>query len=254
MWQVSWAHPKFGVILASCSFDGSILIHRETRPREWALLHAAHHIHESSVNGIAFAPYEFGLMLAACSSDGTVSILTHQPDNTWGAPEYIRDNALGVNAVSWAPYGAYHDPANPDQMEPPRLVTAGCDNRIRFWIKNANQWQEDASAKLAKNLSHNDWVRDVAWAPSILPNVNVVASCSEDCTVLIWTQDGRDAEWKPTLLSTFDAPVWKVSWSVTGHMLAVSSGDSDVTIWKAGLDETWTKMSTVDDGAAAQKG
>lgn len=250
VWQVSWAHPKFGVILASCSFDGSILIHRETRPREWTLLHAARRIHESSVNGIAFAPHEFGLMLAAASSDGNVSILKHYPDNTWGTPEYIRDNALGINAVSWAPYGAYHDTANPDQMEPPRLVTAGCDNRIRFWVKPADQWQEDTSVAISKDLSHTDWVRDVAWAPSILPNVNVVASCSEDRTVLIWTQHGRGAEWKPALLNKFDAPVWRVSWSVTGHMLAVSSGDSDVTIWKAGLDGAWTKMGAVDDGAS----
>ena len=253
VWQVSWAHPKFGVILASCSFDGSVLIHRETRPREWVLLHAARQIHESSVNGIAFAPHEFGLMVAACSSDGRVSILTHQPDNTWDTPEYIRDNALGVNAVSWAPYGAYYDSDNPDQMEPPRLVTAGCDNCIRFWVKKDNQWQEDTSATIAKNLSHSDWVRDVAWAPSILPNVNVVASCSEDRTVLIWTQNGRGAEWKPTLLNTFDAPVWRVSWSVTGHMLAVSSGDSDVTIWKAGLDGVWKQMSSVEDSASTHQ-
>jgi protein transport protein SEC13 len=184
-------------------------------------------------------------MLAAASSDGNVSILEHHPDNTWGTPEYIRDNALGVNAVSWAPYGAYHDTAHPEQTEPPRLVTAGCDNRIRFWVKPADQWQKDTSAAISKDLSHSDWVRDVAWAPSILPNVNVVASCSEDRTVLIWTQNGRGAEWKPPLLNTFDAPVWRVSWSVTGHMLAVSSGDSDVTIWKAGLDGAWTKMGAL---------
>ena len=68
------------------------------------------------------------------------------------------------------------------------------------------------------------------------------------CTVLIWTQSGRNAE----LLHTFDAPVWRVSWSVTGHMLAMSSGDSDVTLWKAGLDGTWTQMSTVEDALTEQ--
>jgi len=31
IWQVSWAHPKFGVLLASCAYDGSVIIHRETR-------------------------------------------------------------------------------------------------------------------------------------------------------------------------------------------------------------------------------
>lgn len=177
-------------------------------------------------------------MLAAASSDGKVSILTHQPDQTWSV-EYIQDNALGVNSVSWAPSGAYDDNV-------PRLVTGGCDNHIRFWKKTESGWQPDG--RVSSELSHSDWVRDVAWAPPILPKSNVVASCSEDKKVLIWTsQDG--GEWAPTLLHEFDAPVWRVSWSMTAQMLAVSSGDNDVTLWKQGLDGQWSKMTTVPDAA-----
>lgn len=253
VWGTAWAHPKFGVILASCSFDGSVLIHREVSPREWTVIHAARHLHESSVNSIAFGPHEIGLVAAAASSDGRVSILTHQSNNAWSV-EYIQDNSLGVNAVSWAPHGAYTDTSNPDNVLPPRLVTGGCDNRIRFWTQSVEtgQWVEDTSATIDKTISHSDWVRDVAWAPSIFPNVNVVASCSEDRTVLIWTQNGPNAEWKPILLHKFDAPVWRVSWSVTGHMLAVSSGDSDVTLWKATLDGKWTQMSSVEESVGGQ--
>lgn len=86
-------------------------------------------------------------------------------------------------------------------------------------------------------------------APPILPNVNTVASCSEDRSVLIWTQKGLNEEWKATLLHTFDTPVWRVSWSIkTGHILAVSSGDSNVTLWKKGVDGKWYQMdSTFQD-------
>ena len=240
------------VILASCSFDGSVLIHRETRPRDWTLLHAARHVHESSVNSVAFCPHEFGLRVAAASSDGRVSILTHQPDNSWST-EYIADNPLGVNSVSWAPAGAFYEN---DDDEPsssvthPRLVTGGCDNRIRFWVEQpeTGQWAEDPSCPVSKDISHSDWVRDVAWAPPILPNVNMVASCSEDRSVLIWTQNGLNQEWKATLLHTFDAPVWRVSWSTkTGHILAVSSGDSNVTLWKKGIDGKWYQMESMQE-------
>jgi len=247
VWQVSWAHPKFGVLLGSCSFDGSVLIHRETRPRDWSLMYSNTTLHESSVNGLAFAPHEFGLLLAAASSDGKVSVLTHQPDNSWSV-DYIHDNTLGVNSVSWAPAGAYADESIP------RLVTGGCDNRIRFWVKNpeTNQWEEDKSATIGASVSHSDWVRDVAWAPPLLPNVNVVASCSEDKTVIIWTQTGGAGnEWKGTLLHEFEAPVWRVSWSLTAQMLAISSGDNDVSLWRAGLDGVWTQIGTLDDVAAA---
>mmetsp|Transcript_9162 Transcript_9162/g.14214 ORF Transcript_9162/g.14214 Transcript_9162/m.14214 type:complete len:316 (-) Transcript_9162:120-1067(-) len=244
VWQVSWAHPKFGVILATCSFDGSVLLHREVRPQNWALFYAARNLHESSVNSLSFGPHEYGLVLAAASSDGRVSILTHNDDDTWQV-EYIKDNALGVNSVSWAPFGCYKD----DQF--PRLVTGGCDNRIRFWVKNTTgAWVQD-KAPLASTLSHTDWVRDVAWSPCIVPDKNRVASCSEDKNVLIWTQEGQDCEWTPTRLRVFDAPVWRLSWSTTGNILAVSSGDSSFTLWKAQLDGTWSEVSSTEEGKAS---
>jgi len=271
VWQVSWAHPKFGVLLASCSFDGSVLIHRESRPREWTHLHAARHLHESSVNGVSFAPHEFGLLLAAASSDGRVSVLHHQAANNTWVVHYLTDCPLGVNAVSWAPAGAFYTSAggaaNDAAPESPRLVTAGCDNNIRFWVcREDGQWTNDTSITLdTSELAHTDWVRDVAWAPALLPNHNMVASCSEDRTVLVWKQqpppssstgEGNDQNqdggseksvWKPILLHKFDAPVWRVSWSVTGHLLAVSAGDSEVTLWKAAVDGTWSQVSSVPD-------
>mmetsp|Transcript_4820 Transcript_4820/g.7270 ORF Transcript_4820/g.7270 Transcript_4820/m.7270 type:complete len:153 (+) Transcript_4820:56-514(+) len=129
------------------------------------------------------------------------------------------------------------------------LVTGGCDNRIRFWTKSpiSQKWEQDSSP-VGTTLSHSDWVRDVAWAPSIVPSVNVVASCSEDRSVIIWTQEGgKGNTWKPTLLNTFDEPVWRVSWSVTGSVLAVSSGDNSVSLWKQTLEGEWLQVSSVED-------
>lgn len=34
VWQVAWAHPKFGSILASCSYDGSVIIWQEDKQRK----------------------------------------------------------------------------------------------------------------------------------------------------------------------------------------------------------------------------
>lgn len=275
VWQVSWAHPKYGVILACCSFDGSVMLYRETRPRDWAILHAAKHLHESSVNSVCFAPHEWGLMLAAASSDGKVSILTHQADNSWSV-DYIADNPMGVNAVSWAPSGAYSlaedkaastttggadgsaAAAEAKPLELPRLVTGGCDNQIRFWIQQADtgEWSEDASCPISADngVEHGDWVRDVAWAPVIIPNFNMVASCSEDGTVIVWSQSAQGEPWTGTLLHTFAGPVWRVSWSETGNILAVSSGDSDVALFKRGMDSKWHQMDSLQDEAPATLG
>lgn len=81
VWQVAWAHPKFGVILASCSYDGTVIIHREVNPNSWSTVYQ-HRVHESSVNSVSWAPHEYGLILACASSDGRVSILEYK-DDAW---------------------------------------------------------------------------------------------------------------------------------------------------------------------------
>jgi protein transport protein SEC13 len=74
VWQVAWAHPKFGVLLASCSYDGGVIVHRESPPGVWTPAYT-HKFHEGSVNGISWAPHELGLILACASSDGKISII-----------------------------------------------------------------------------------------------------------------------------------------------------------------------------------
>jgi protein transport protein SEC13 len=290
VWSLSWSHPKYGSLLASASFDGSVLIHREIRPREWTLIYGqapssttnttssssnnqnttpnTPTLHESSVNDVSFAPHEYGLILAGCSSDGKVSILTHTEDNDW-LVEYIQDNALGVNCMSWAPYTAYEGSVDDNEgtattttTSQMRLVTGGCDNQIRFWTKSPSTsggatWTEDSSNQpiSSSSATHSDWIRDVAWSPSIIPNTNIIASCSEDRTVIIWTQRGGVGnEWDGVVLHTFEDPVWRLSWNMTGSILAVSSGDSNVTLWKQDLNEMWTQVSSVEESVGANGG
>jgi protein transport protein SEC13 len=97
---------------------------------------------------------------------------------------------------------------------------------------------------------HADWVRDVAWAPSTGMVSTMIASCSEDGSVVIWTN--MNGDWSSTRLrdQPFEAPVWRVSWSVTGNLLAVSTGDHKVTLWKQALDGAWEQVSEVQDAQA----
>lgn len=94
VWQVSWAHPKFGQILASCSYDGKVIIWKEQQPASagWAKI-KEHSLHTASgtsrphpllsstnsldsVNSVSWAPHELGAILACASSDGKISVLT----------------------------------------------------------------------------------------------------------------------------------------------------------------------------------
>lgn len=104
------------------------------------------------------------------------------------------------------------------------------------------RWVEEHKLEL-----HSDWVRDVAWAPSVGVNRHVIASCSQDRRVIIWTSDDC-LSWNSAVLHTFDDVVWNVSWSLNGNILAVSGGDNKITLWKQNLVGKWLCLSDVTKG------
>lgn len=231
------------MILASCSYDGSVIVHKEQPQNVWTKIFD-HRVH-TSVNSISWAPHEMGLILACASSDGNVSILEYRDE--W-VHSFFQNDSLGCNSVSWAPYSALGSILE-DGSSVRRLVTGSCDNTVRIWSHNvqSNKWQEESK----QASPHADWVRDVAWAPNTAMPYNIIASCSEDRSVYIWKQTERNGMWVPSLMQSFDAPVWRVSWSVTGNVLAVSTGDHKVTLWKQSVTEEWTQISSVEDESAS---
>lgn len=245
VWQVAWAHPKFGVILASCSYDRKVFIWKETN-NTWEIIHQ-YSGHELSVNSVAWAPHEYGLVLACASSDGHISVLSYKENGgTWDASRFPA-HTIGANAVSWAPAAAPSSLINaPSQAGPAprRIVTGGSDKLAKVWAFNETsaRWQEEEQLK-----GHNDWVRDVAWAPSIGLPAQIIASASQDGTVIIWSQEDPSSSWVSKVLSKFPDVVWRVSWSVTGNILAVASGDNRVSLWKEGVDGEWRQIQSIED-------
>ena len=60
---------------------------------------------------------------------------------------------------------------------------------VKIWSQDeSGNWVAEANGKLE---GHSDWVRDVAWAPSIGSNRSIIASCSQDRRVIIWTNEGK---------------------------------------------------------------
>ena len=242
--QVSWAHPKFGGMLASCSFDHRVIIWRETDGGGWAESYRTPaELHDASINSVAFAPHELGALLAGASSDGSLSILAYnQASGGWDAAKIDRAHATGALAVSWAPAvpsGAMVSKEGASKAVK-RIVSCGCDNTAKVWEQEATsgEWKQ-VGADLA---GHSGWVRDVAWAPNLGMPYSTIATASEDGSVLIWTQKGG-GEWTSVVLNQFGAPVWRVSWSVSGGILAVTDGNNQVTLWKEQMDSKWVKIS-----------
>lgn len=45
----------------------------------------------------------------------------------------------------------------------------------------------------------------------------------------------------------FEDVVWRVSWSLSGNVLAVSGGDNKVSLWKENLREEWDCVKTIEE-------
>lgn len=247
VWQVGWAHPKYGNVLASCSYDGKVCVWKEEQMNQWGKIHEQNVSAQASVNSIAWGPYQAGLVLAAGSSDGRVVILTMRDDCKWSVEYFLAHNG-GCNAVSWGPISS---PIAQQQTGGPlrQLVTGGCDNTIKIWSYDAaGQWQEQKNFEQQDNR-HGEWVRDVQWAPSLGLFHSVIASCSEDKSVIIWSQN-EEGVWKKQEEIKFDYKVWRVSWSPMGNILAVSQGDNKVSLWKEAVDGKWQNLSSISEDSA----
>ncbi|TNY21848.1 protein transporter SEC13 [Rhodotorula diobovata] len=292
---LAWAHPSFGSILASCSFDGKVLIWKENDSphKGWAKV-KEHLLHTASVNAIAWAPHELGPILACASSDGKVSVLTFNNDGTWEASLFPA-HALGVTSVSWAPAvgigalthagaasgagaGAAAAAAAAAEghealQQVKRFATGGCDGLVKVWAWNdqTKEWAPDSTEHVLSG--HADWVRDVAWAPSVGVGKAYLASAGQDKVVCVWTQADPRGGWSRATLDPSGTPaaapgagagaqgqgqgqgqqqaqegksgdvVWRVSWSVAGNVLAVSSGDGKVSLWKENLKGVFENVS-----------
>eukprot|EP00339_Tiarina_fusa_P002451 CAMPEP_0117024404 /NCGR_PEP_ID=MMETSP0472-20121206/18132_1 /TAXON_ID=693140 ORGANISM="Tiarina fusus, Strain LIS" /NCGR_SAMPLE_ID=MMETSP0472 /ASSEMBLY_ACC=CAM_ASM_000603 /LENGTH=292 /DNA_ID=CAMNT_0004730835 /DNA_START=36 /DNA_END=914 /DNA_ORIENTATION=+ len=228
VWQVAWAHPKHGNILASCGYDRKVIIWQENASG-WSITHT-YEKHELSVNSIAWAPQEQGLCLACASSDTFVSILSFK-ENNWTEQKFAA-HKFGVSSVSWCDSGN-------------RFVTGGCDKTVKVWSSKDGKWE------CTTLEAHQGWVRDVAWAPNIGLPYETIASCSQDGSVMIW-RENKNQEWEKTEMKESGAVAWRVSWSTTGNILAVTSGDNKVTLYTESLNKEgeWKPISQMDEAGS----
>ncbi|KAL4097194.1 protein SEC13 homolog isoform X2 [Metopolophium dirhodum] len=235
VWQICWSHPVSGHLLASCSYDKRVVVWKESN--DW--FNIFEFTHESSVNAVAWAPHQHGTILASASSDGSVGV--HVFNKEWSSKSFSAHHN-GCNTVAWAPYKELL--FGSDQTDFGKklvLASGGCDNLVKIWTVENDQW-----VQVGEINCHTDWVRDVAWTCTIGDNRQLIASCSEDKTVVVSHSDDY-SKWSSVRMHLFDSRVWTVSWSKIGNVLAVSAETNKVSLWKENTIGHWISCSDIDD-------
>merc|ERR1711881_718510 len=76
IWQLAWAHPVYGSVLASCSYEGDCIIYKKNESKgKMEIMHKKRHA--KALNSVCWAPPEFGLRLAVASAEEDILILTY---------------------------------------------------------------------------------------------------------------------------------------------------------------------------------
>lgn len=254
VWQVSWSHPKFGSLLASCSYDGKVIVWKEEgskflKAKEFTfsqnnngspLVGALSGVSSvqpspqppitntrgSSISSISWAPHEMGPMLAIACSDGKCALLSFvAEEGKWCSKEW-NAHQIGSNSCSWGPVTTVNN-GESDVVSNPfaLLATSGCDNVVKVW--NTLSLDDGPIHSLS---GHSDWVRDCCWI-----NNDCIVSASQDRTVNVWNFSKHSNSWTHYPLKsgeTFHDALWAVEWDSASKILAVACGDGRISLWK----------------------
>ncbi|XP_011944146.1 PREDICTED: nucleoporin SEH1 [Cercocebus atys] len=188
VWRVTWAHPEFGQVLASCSFDRTAAVWEEIVGESNDKLRGQSHWvkrttlvdSRTSVTDVKFAPKHMGLMLATCSADGIVRIY-EAPDvmnlSQWSLQHEISCK-LSCSCISWNPSSSRaHSP----------MIAVGSDDsspnamaKVQIFEYNENTRKY---AKAETLMTVTDPVHDIAFAPNLGRSFHILAIATKDVRI-----------------------------------------------------------------------
>ncbi|XP_012934880.1 nucleoporin SEH1 isoform X2 [Aplysia californica] len=260
VWRVTWAHPEFGQVLATCSFDRTAAVWEElssdatakganstnTWIKRTSLVDS-----RTSVTDVRFAPKHLGLQLATCSADGIVRIyeaVDIMNLSNWQLHFEFNCN-VSLSCLSW----------NTSRMHAPMIAvgsddpsqSAGGKVHIYEYSDTARKWLKVETLHLITEPVH-----DVRFAPNLGRSYHLLAIAARDLTIVSMKISGKESGSNPggvskpelRLVGSFDdheSVVWRVSWNITGTILASSGDDGCVRLWKANYLDNWKCLSVL---------
>lgn len=223
--QATWAHPKFGSLIATGGIDKKILIFKEGNQHRFEKLYE-YTDHNGTINSLAFSNQEIGLNLLAGSSDGYISLhIYNETSGNWNTFK-LNGHSFGVNVVAWIQRNDHHS-----------FITGGNDNLIREWNFSKNSSLENS--EVSQLAGHSSRIREVA----ILEGSDSFASVDFEDNVFVWKfLDGKWSKYEVYFNSELvNSGIYKIQWSNCGNYLSVSTTESMYLCKET--DEGWAVCS-----------
>ncbi|GBE87451.1 WD40 repeat-like protein [Sparassis latifolia] len=265
--KVSWAHPEFGSIIASASFDRTVKVWEQTsavdsdgpqvnggagpssasRWVERAVLVDA----KGTVRAVEFAPHHFGLKLATVSSDNHLRVyecVEQRSLTPWELAEEI--DVLSLPSASPAAGALSVTLATPTQTSAP------LDGVSVSMVAHALQQQQQQSQMPSRpGMGHREadggwtisWCKDRYWGEIIAAGcgitgvVKIVHLPPSRRPVTLLTLDSTPSDGAPKSIPSLDdtpppyaitSVAWAPSCGRSYHLIATGGRDGHVRIWR----------------------
>eukprot|EP00980_Cylindrotheca_fusiformis_P010708 scaffold2400_cov187-Cylindrotheca_fusiformis.AAC.13 len=240
--MLSWAHPEFGSLLATCGSDHEAKIWEEhinltSAAPIWTTKTQLTDARKA-VSCLEFAPRHWGLKLATGSADGSVRIyeavdvmnLAQWPIS---ATLQCFEEGLGVTCLSWSN----------GRFEPPTLVVGGAHPIVYRYSESSRQYNQ----LIALPPPPIGDVLDVAWAPNVGRRYHYIAAAEgQQLRIFKLMRNGQGGELELVSTQTLEVSnAWRCQWNITGTVLA-SSGDLGlVQLWKSDFEGNFKCVSKI---------
>jgi protein transport protein SEC13 len=135
IFKLSWSHPSFGPILASCGFDKKVNLYKIDPQYKLEKIYE-HDKHNNCITALKFSPSSNNLLLISGDLNGNI-IACEYLDKDFGIKE-IFGHDFGVNSI--------------DFFDDKTFVTCGNDNTVKIW----NYLNENGNVEIKNIFVIND--------------------------------------------------------------------------------------------------
>ena len=254
--RVEFAHPEFGHLLLSASYDRTVKVWEEqfeepiNSGRRWAKVATLSDSH-GPLYDARFLPSHLGLKIATIGSDGRLRIYESTDPSDLSQWTIVEEFCVLKNPVANHLQSDFSISWCPSKFSAEKCVISALDQAYIYY-------RNETSNKFVQGLvlpEHKGLIRSVSWAPTMGRSYHLIATACKDGYVRIFKLDEHKDADNPdvpkldiSLLSAFNdhiGEVWKVSWNLTGTILSSCGDDGFIRLYKANYANKFQCMSVI---------